>query len=40
MYEAIAPYRDILEFKLVPIVEVSVAVPILQKAKTWAGSID
>ena len=32
MYEAIAPYRDTLEFKLVPIVEVSVADPILQEA--------
>jgi len=40
MYEAVAPYRDTLEFKMSPVVEVSVAVPILQKAHAWADSID
>ena len=40
MYETTAPYRDILEFKIVPVVEMSVAVPILQKAQAWADSID
>ena len=40
MYETTAPYRDILELKIVPVVEMSVAVPILQKAQAWADSID
>ena len=39
MHEAVAPYRDTLEFKISPVVEVSVAVPILQKAQGWADSI-
>jgi hypothetical protein len=40
MSEAIAPYRDTLEFKLVPIVEVSVAVPTIQTAQVRADPID
>ena len=39
MYEAIAPFRSFAQFKLVPVVEVSVAVPILQEAQTWVDSI-
>jgi hypothetical protein len=39
MYEAAAPYRSLIEFKLVPIVEVSVAIPILQKGHAWGDSI-
>ena len=39
MYEAVAPFRGFAEFKLVPVVEVSVAIPIVQKAHAWADSI-
>lgn len=40
LYEATAPFRDIVEFKLVPVVEISVAIPLVQKTQAWADSID
>ena len=39
MYEAIGPYRDFIDFKVSPVVEISAAVPLILKAQAWADSI-
>ena len=39
MYEATAPFRDFVDFKLSPVVEISVAVPLVLKAQAWANSV-
>jgi Protein of unknown function (DUF3303) len=37
--EATAPFGDVLEFEIVPVVEIGEAVPILMKANAWVDSV-
>ena len=39
MYEANAPFTGFIDFKISPVVDMSAAVPILQKTNAWRDSV-
>ena len=39
IYEANTPFTSFVDFKISPIVEISAAVPILQKTNAWRDSV-